>query len=110
MEIRKMFRLTALAVCCLSVSVFTACSDDDDNEVKSLKFSPAKVETSIGTTDTVLVKGGTQPYTATISAADTAIISIKADSLFITGKGKGKATVIVTDNNKLTGSLPVTVK
>lgn len=110
MEIRKMFRLTALAVCCLNASVFTACSDDDDNEVKSLRFNPAKVETTVGTTDTVLVKGGTQPYTATVSAADTATVSIKADSLFVTGKGKGKATVIVTDNNKLTGNLPVTVK
>lgn len=110
MEIKNIFKLGTVAVCCFGAFVLTSCSDDDDNDAKVLNFNPANVETTVGNIDTVLIKGGTQPYEATISSQDTATVSIKSDSLFITGVGKGKATVIVTDKNKVTGNLSVTVK
>lgn len=90
---------------------FASCGDDDDDKVNNLlKFKPEKVEVEVGKTATVTVSGGTAPYT--VVSSDGKIASAKADksTITITGVKNGSATIMVTDKNKNSGKITVTVK
>lgn len=99
--------MLALAACCLGCAMFTSCDKNDDDE--SLKFSPATVNVTVGKTQTVTVKGGTQPFTAKSADEKTATVTVSKDQLTVTGVKAGTTTINVVDKNKLTGALTVKV-
>jgi uncharacterized protein YjdB len=93
------------------VFAFASCDKDDNKKVDNiLKFKPDKVEVLIGKSDTVTVNGGTAPYT--VVSSDSKIASAKVDrsTITITGVKDGSATVMVTDKDKNSGKITVTVK
>lgn len=88
---------------------FSSCEKDDEDKTP-LKLSTDKVEVVVGETKSVTVSNGTTPYVATPS--DTKIVTTTVDKSTISLKGvaKGTATVTVTDKNKKSGKITVTVK
>lgn len=90
---------------------FASCYDDDDDKVNNLlKFSPDKVEVAATKTSTVTVSGGTAPYTVVSSDDKTATVKIDKNTITITGVKNGSAKIMVTDKNKNSGQIIVTVK
>lgn len=99
----------AMMLCCVSATIMISCNKDD-KPASSLKFNPAKVEASVGSTVSVTVSGGTEPYTVVSSDAKTATVTVTKDVIKVTGVKAGTATITVTDKDKLSGKVPVTVK
>lgn len=113
MNTKNILKSMVMAAVCLGSIAFASCSDDDDNNnttTTTLKFSKNSVEVAVGKVDTLKVTNGTQPFTVKSSSDAIATVSTKKDSIFVTGVAEGKATIVVTDNNKGTGSFSATVK
>lgn len=98
-----------LAACCLSGVMFASCSDDDDDNNSGLKFSATTVSVAPGAQHKVLVKGGTQPYTAKSADEKTATVTVSKDTLIVSGVKAGKTSIAVVDKSKLSGSIAVNV-
>ena len=105
----KSLKIAALAVCAIMAMVFASCSDDDDNKVSTIKFTPTVATVVVGSTQKVLMAGGDGTYTAKSGDEKTTTVSVVKDTVFVKGVKAGKTTVIVTDSKKLTGSLSVMV-
>lgn len=101
----------AIALCGLTTCFMTSCDDDDDNSnVATLKFSASQVTSVAGKKDTVLIKGGTAPYTALTSDKTKATATVKKDTVFITSVKAGTAYILVTSSDKMQGRILVSVK
>lgn len=89
--------------------VFVSCEKDDADK-KVLKFSPSTVEIAVDSTAKVNVSGGLTPYVAVSS--DTTFVKTTVDKsvISIKGKAKGKTIISVTDKDKVSGKITVTVK
>lgn len=99
------------AVLSLASLAMTSCDKDDDIKVPTLlKFNPTNPEVVVGKTATVSIKGGTAPYTANSKDAGIATASAKDATITIKGIKAGKTTITVTDKNKKSGTISVTVK
>lgn len=109
MKTKSFFNTMMLAVCCLGSAVFVSCDKNDDNKPTTLKFSTAKVEVAPTATSSVTIGNGTQPFMAKSSDEKIATVKVDKNMLIITGIKEGKATIVVTDKNKLSGNLPVNV-
>ncbi|MCI1639789.1 MAG: hypothetical protein LKI42_00760 [Bacteroidales bacterium] len=99
----------AMMLCCVSATIMISCKKDD-KPASALKFNPAKVEAIVGSTVSVTVSGGTEPYTVVSSDAKTATVTVTKDVIKVTGIKDGTATITVTDKDKLSSKVPVTVK
>jgi len=107
---KKLSRIQ-ITLCLLAVMAFTFVScEKDDTDKKILKFSPSNVEVSVDSIAKVTVSGGASPYVALSS--DTTFVKTTIDKSIVTikGKAKGKAIIAVTDKDKVSGTITVTVK
>lgn len=108
MKKSKFFKFAAATLCAaFAMMTVTSCSDDDDS--KSIKCNPSKVEVVAGATAKVALAGGTEAYTAKSTDEKIATVAVNKSTLTVTGVAEGKATITVTDAQKLTTSIPVTV-
>lgn len=108
MEMKSIFKTMMMAVCCLSAVMFTSCGDDNDGN-SGLKFSVAKVDVASGDSVNVTIGNGTQPFTVMATDEKTAIVKVNKNIMTVTGVKEGKASIIVADKNKLSGTLAVNV-
>ena len=74
-----------------------------------MKFSAAKVEVIPMGTANVTIANGTQPFTVKSSDMKLATVTVDKNTLTVTGFKEGKGTIMVTDKNKVMGTLPFTV-
>lgn len=103
-----MFKTMVAIAAMTAVLALASCHKDDDH--KTLKTSKAMIEVAVGKAETVTVSGGAEPYTAKSSDEKTATVAVNKNTVTVTGVKAGKATVTVTDKDKKTCSLGVTVK
>lgn len=75
-----------------------------------LTFSKTSIEVAKDKEATITVSDGTAPYTATSKDTKVATVSVKDNTVVVKGVKAGKTTVTVTDKNKKTGTVAITVK
>lgn len=80
------------------------------NKAAALDFDKKEVNVEVDKEETVTVKSGTAPYTATSKDASIATASVKDGQVTIKGVKAGTTTITVTDKDKLEGTISVTVK
>ncbi len=78
--------------------------------VSPLTFDKTAATASVGEADTVTVSSGTAPYTAVVKDTKIATATVKDNKIAVKGVKAGTTTVTVTDKNKLTGTISVTIK
>ena len=110
-----MKKLTSISsLVCLTLAALTltfASCETDDNGKRILRFSPAdKVELVPGKTETITVSGGIVPYTVASSDAEIATTTVDKSTISIKGVAEGTATITVTDKEKNSGKITITVK
>ena len=103
------FKTMMMAIACLGSVIFTSCSKDDNGAAPLLKFSAAKAELAPGASTQVTINNGTQPFTAKSTDEKVATVQVDKNKLTIKGIKDGPASIIVTDKNKMTGSVVVKV-
>lgn len=108
MEKKNFFKIATMAVAALFAVTFASCSDDDDNNT-GIKCNPATLTVEVGKTADVTLAGGTEAYTVKTTDEKTATAVVNKNTITVTGVKEGKATITITDANKLTAALPVTV-
>lgn len=75
-----------------------------------LDFDKKSVTVGVGKQETIAVKNGAAPYTVTVKDVKTATALVKDGKVMVKGVKAGTTTVTVTDKNKLSGMINVTVK
>ena len=112
MNVKNIFKTTAMAVLCLSTLTFASCDDDNDAPTPSdeLKLSATKVKVAPESTARIIVKNGTKPYT--VKSGDTEVVAatVSQDTITVLGVAEGSTTVLVSDSNQKMASIVVTVK
>ena len=98
MEKKTIFKTMMVAACCLGAAVFASCDkDNDNNRSNGLRLSADRITVAPGATASVTVANAAQPLT--VKSTDEKTATAKAD----------KNTVIVTDKNRQTATVAVTV-
>lgn len=111
MRTKNLFKSMLVAICCISVVAFVACSDDDDDKVdNTLKTNPEKVEVFTGETSKVVITNGESPYTITAIDKEIATAELDEDTIFVTGVKEGVAIMHIIDKNKFNAKVVVNVK
>lgn len=81
-----------------------------DVKEKSLSFDKNAVTIDAGKEDVVTIKDGSEPYTIAIKDSNIATASIKDKKVTIKGVKAGTTTITLTDKDKISGTISVTVK
>ena len=97
MKTKNLLTFMLMAVFSLSGIVLTSCSNDDD-DAKSLQFSVDKLVISPTVEYKITIENGTPPYTAK-----------SVNVMTIKGIKPSRTSIIVSDKNKLSGTIPVKV-
>lgn len=79
-------------------------------KASALELDKKAVNVAVGKEETITVKNGTAPYTATAKDVSIATVSVKDGKITVKGVKAGTTTITVTDKNKLNGTISVTVK
>lgn len=87
---------------------FTACSSDDDDPV-NLSLEKSEVNVDQGATVTVKITQGNGDYKVNSASETTATASVSGDVITVSGVAAGETTITVTDKDKKTATLKVTV-
>ncbi len=74
-----------------------------------LSFDNSSLTVSIDKEGTVNVKSGTAPYTVEVKDTKIATATVNDAAITIKGVAAGKTTLTVTDKNKVTGTVSITV-
>ncbi len=80
------------------------------SDISELDFDKKAVDLEVGMEETVTIKNGTTPYSATTGNAEIATATINDDKITITGIKTGSTTVTVVDDDKKSGTISVTIK
>lgn len=75
----------------------------------ALTLDKGSVSVAASKSDTVTAKTGTSPYTATVKDTKIATATVKGAKIAIKGIAAGTTTITVTDKNKKTATVQVTV-
>ena len=75
----------------------------------TFKLAKETTTLTVGKEETITISGGTSPYTATSKDTKIATATIKDAKLAVKGVAEGSTTITVTDKNKVTATLTVTV-
>ena len=110
MTTKRLFRTMLMAFSCVSLFAFVACSDDDDKVNETLKINPEKIEIVVEEMGKAVISNGKAPYTLAISDKDIVKAEMDADTVVVTGLKEGSASITITDKNKFSGKVTVTVK
>lgn len=87
---------------------FTACSSDDDDPV-NLTLEKSESSVDQGATVTVKITQGNGDYKVSSASETTATASVSGDVITVSGVAAGETTITVTDKDKKTTTLKVTV-
>lgn len=99
MKKMTLWALAAILVC--SASVFTSCSNDDDDILTSIRLSKGTLALTVGQTETLkatITPSDAKDATYTWSSDNTAIATVDANGL-VTAVAVGQATISATANN-----------
>lgn len=108
MKTIKFLQYAVVALC--AAFTMTACSNDDDDNTSNFKCNPSKVTVEEGATAKALISGGKATYTIKVSDEKIATAKLTKDTIFVTGVKAGATAVVVSDAQKQSMTLPVTVK
>lgn len=75
-----------------------------------LDFDNKTVTVDVSKEVVVTIKGGTAPYTATSKDSNIATASVSGGTVTVKGVKAGSTTIEVTDKDKISGTISVTVK
>ena len=78
--------------------------------VSGLGFDKPALSIDVDADETVTVTGGESPYIATVENQEIATASVTDDKVVVKGLKAGTTSITVTDKNKKTGTISVTVK
>lgn len=76
---------------------------------EGIKLDKAESSVAVGKEDAVKISGGTSPYSAVSKDSKIATATIKDATLTIKGIAEGSTTITITDKNKMTATVKVTV-
>lgn len=107
MNLVKKFYLLVLFIG--AAVIFTGCNEDDP-EVVNPTFSQTQLTLEPGSSQNVIISGGTAPYSATSSAPAIATVSVEGSTLTVNAIAVGNTTieVVTVDNGRATLSVNVT--
>ena len=108
MKTKNLLTFMLMTMFSLSGIVFTSCSNDDD-DAKSLQFSVDKLVISPTVEYKITIENGTPPYTAKSVNEGAAAVNVDGNVMTIKGIKPGRTSIIVSDKNKLSGTIPVKV-
>lgn len=77
---------------------------------KSLKLDKSSLSLAAGKSETISVKNGTQPFTATPADKSIATATVSGAKIEVKAVKAGKTTIAVADKNKLSATITVEVK
>ncbi len=78
--------------------------------IPGLVFDKTELSMDIDMEEIVTVTGGESPYTVTVENPEIASASVTDDKISVKGIKAGSTSITVTDNNKKTGTISVTIK
>lgn len=77
---------------------------------KTLTFDKKEIEVKATESAVVTIKSGVAPYTAEVKDKTIATATVEADKVTVKGVKAGTTTITVTDKDKKTGTISVTIK
>lgn len=111
MKIKNILLLVSIAA--MTVCGLSSCSDDGDASgdvfFKNVEVDKADIELDPNGTGEVVVVGGNGDYTVRSSDEAIATATIEGETISITGHASGKASIIVTDKEKVEQGINVLV-